>query len=70
VQSVKLVCQEVLLPIIGREHEHCCVRSAENLNTAVFFRQQQMKKFIQEREILYNITGAFRPFFVRYQPFK
>jgi hypothetical protein len=63
VQSVKLLCQEVLLPIIGREHELCCVKSAESRNTVVFFQRQQMKMFIPEEEILSNITWGFLPLF-------
>ncbi len=67
-QSVKHFCQEVLLPIIGREHGLCCVRIAESRNTAVSFHLPQMKRYMQEMKIHIRIPGLC-PFFVRYQLF-
>jgi len=62
VQSVKHFCQEVLLPIIGREHVLCCVRIAENRSTAISSHPPQMKTFMSEEGILINIPGAYAPF--------
>lgn len=61
-RSVKLVYQEVLLPITGHEHEHCCVRTVENLNTAASSHPQRTKRYMQEEAILINTPGAFAPF--------
>lgn len=62
VRSVKHFCQEVLLPIIGREHELCCVRIVENRNTVVSFHLRQMKMFMPEEGIPIKMPGAYAPF--------
>jgi hypothetical protein len=62
VGSAKHFCQEVLLPIIGHELEHCYVKIAENRNTAAFSLLPQMKRFTLEQAILTNTPGAFAPF--------